>query len=93
MTNHDASPRPATSQPIGSIRIRGIAPSSDGHLRLTRGDGWRLEGGDAKTHLEMHQIAEQIVAEAERQGLSLASATRSDAAAVADILRSVLRRS
>lgn len=63
----------------GFARLVGIAtPSTDGVRRLTRMEDTELHGGSPRTHQAMHDRAQEILAEIERQGYRLDRLTYDD---------------
>lgn len=48
----------------------------DGHIRVTFGDDFRIEGGSKETHAVLQRQTQAIREELNRRGLSLANITR-----------------
>ena len=59
----------------------------DGHRRLTRGDGFHLEGGSEETHRRLQKTVIDVVRKLERKGRDIPSACSEE---IGDLLREAL---
>lgn len=61
----------------GQAVLVGRAPGDpNGHIRITLGDDFRVEGGDEMSHGRLQQCARRIRSEIERRGLCMRDITR-----------------
>ena len=64
---HDRTRKPGTTSFLLGVGLDG----TDGHHRITRGDGFRRVGGSEETHERMQEAVIRMVEKPERRGRNI----------------------
>ncbi len=79
--------RPSSPRPEGSSFLLGVGlDGQDGHRRITKGDGFHLQGGSEETHERMQETMIRVTEKLERKGRRIPTASAEE---ILDTLRDV----
>jgi hypothetical protein len=88
MINH--LPYPNSEKRRGHAVLVGYGKDENGgHIRITFGDDFRLEGGSEETHRKMQKRAVELREELARRGIDISSVGRDNFDMAAEIVRSL----